>query len=90
MYSDIKAESTRRLIEIREIIRHIKSNEPKRVTSTPRTGSITSLKGLFFVHIYGVYEFVISSCVSKTIGIINSSNIKIVDCKPVFFKYRFE
>jgi len=39
-------------------------------------------KGLFFVHLYGAYEFTIGYAVQKTIQLINSS-VQIADCEPI-------
>ncbi|TMV49554.1 hypothetical protein FE783_13715 [Paenibacillus mesophilus] len=83
MFEDIKSESTRRLIEIRNTIKYIKLSESRRRT-TPANPSVTCMKGLFFVHLYGVYEYTISSCISSTLEYISNLNIKISDFKPRF------
>lgn len=83
MFEDIKAESTRRLIEIRNTIKYIKMSESRRKTILPNP-TVTCMKGLFFVHLYGVYEYTISSCISSTLDHINNLNIKISEYKPRF------
>src|SRR5947207_1653967 len=40
-------------------------------------------KGLFFVHLYGVYEYTVKATVQETIQVINIHGPTIADCKPV-------
>lgn len=83
MYSEIKAQSTLRLVEVREILDFIKAETPKPPQKEPI--HILVAKGLFFVHLYGAYEYTVKSAVSKCIELININNPKLNDCKPLLF-----
>ena len=43
---------------------------------------VVSAKGLFFVHLYGVYEFTIVSALRRSLQIINDAGIKHLECQP--------
>jgi len=82
MLSDISIISVARLDEIRSfllLMRHLESAAGAMGSSV----ELNVAKGLFFVHLYGAYEYTVSSSVEKTLQIINSMNIAIVDYKPV-------
>jgi hypothetical protein len=83
MFENIKSESTRRLIEVRETIKYIRSFEARKRAQPPNI-AITSMKGLFFVQLYGVYEYTLCSCISTTLEIISNENIKISQFRPRF------
>lgn len=40
-----------------------------------------TLKGLFFVHLYGAYEFAVKRMVEESLQYINSQNLIVSDCK---------
>jgi hypothetical protein len=44
---------------------------------------VAAAKGLFFVYLYGVYEFTVKSIIQETVSILNNMSLRIVDCKPV-------
>jgi len=82
MLSDISVTSTARLDEVRSfllLIRNLEANYSSMVSSV----EVKVAKGLFFVHLYGAYEYTVSSSIEKTLQIISSMNIAIVDYKPV-------
>ncbi len=82
MFSDITLQSTLRLIEVRELLDFIKSNTPKPPNVEPT--NILISKGLFFVHLYGAYEYTVKTTVSRTIDLINKKNPQLNNCKPLF------
>ncbi|WP_299176405.1 MAE_28990/MAE_18760 family HEPN-like nuclease [uncultured Chryseobacterium sp.] len=81
MFTDLKSESASRLVEVRDFLDLLNSLIPPAPTPTPT--NINTGKGLFYVHIYGVFEFTISSCIKKTILAINNDNIQINDLQPI-------
>ena len=81
MFSDIMSTSTSRLSEVRDYINYIKDNTPRPPTITPP--AIITLKGMFFVYLYGVYEFTVRETVLRSIDCLNKLNIKINDCKII-------
>ncbi len=83
MFSDIKAESTLRLIEVRELLDHVRHVTPK--PPIPEPNNVLISKGLFFVHLYGVYEFTVKQTVTKSIELINQNTPKLSECKPLLF-----
>ena len=82
MFSDISLQSTLRLIEVRELLDFIKSNTPKPPMVEP--SNIVISKGLFFVHLYGAYEYTVKTTVSRAIDLINKKRPLLNDCKPLF------
>lgn len=81
MFSDITSTSTARLIEVREYLEFIKTLPNPQHAPIP---SINAMKGLFYVHLYGAYEYTIKATVVRCISIINQKKPKISDCKPLF------
>lgn len=81
MLTDISLQSTKRLIEVRELLDNIKNISPK--APMPETPDILISKGLFFVLLYGAYEFTVKSTVAKSIEIINTDSVLLNDCKPL-------
>lgn len=77
----VSAESAARLVEVRLYLQLIDN-----VSLTPRgfTRELTSAKGLFFVHLYGTYEYTVTAAVQESLRHINQGKSKIVDCHPVF------
>jgi hypothetical protein len=82
MFSDVTLESTSRLIEVRTHLDFIKSKTPKPPKTEPT--NILIAKGLFFVHLYGAYEFTVKSTVSRAIDLINKKSPLVNDCKHLF------
>lgn len=81
MFTDLKTDSASKLVEVREFLDLTSSLIPAPPTPTPN--SILTAKGLFYVHIYGVFEFTITSCVKKAVLAINSENLKLNDIQPL-------
>lgn len=81
MFSDILVTSTIKLTEVKELVNYINNATPPAPHNPEPV--ITAMKGLFFVHLYGVYEYTIKSTIVRTIESINSSNVNINDCKII-------
>lgn len=81
MFSDLKRDSAAKFVEVRDFLDFTSSLIPAPPLSTPN--SILSAKGFFYVHIYGVFEYTVSTAVKKTISYINAENVKVNDFKPV-------
>lgn len=79
MFDEIRNTSTSKLTEVREYLNKINSMIP----SPPLTPSDYDniCKGLFFVYIYGVYEYTVGKTILKSIELINEANVKISQCK---------
>lgn len=81
MFSDLKIDSASKLVEVREFLDLISGLIPTPPIPTPN--SLLTAKGMFYVHIYGVFEFTVTSCVKKTISAINIENTLINDIQPL-------
>lgn len=81
MFSDIRADSSSRLVEVRQYLDFIKDNTPALLNPVP-TPIVTS-RGLFFVHLYGVYERTVREGVFRAIRIMNKNNHRVLDYKPL-------
>jgi hypothetical protein len=82
MLDDIRSAYTSQLVDVRLLLKMIQNLE---VTSTPLSSSreATISKGLFFVHLYGVYEYTVTSAVQRTIQHINAMSCTVNQCKPI-------
>lgn len=81
MFNDILSESTSRLTEVRDMLNFIKLNTPNPPQSPKPI--IIALRGMFFVQLYGSYEYTIRSTIIRTIEEINQFNPKLFDCKRI-------
>jgi hypothetical protein len=81
LFSDIEANSSQRIVEIREYIDFIAPLIPAPPDAPPRY--LNTAKGLIFVQLYGVIEFTVSSAIAKCISFINSESVRISDVKPI-------
>lgn len=79
MFGDIKREATDKFIKIKLFINEINA-ESSTYLSTSNEFQNT-LKGLFFVYLYGVYEMIITKTIGRTIDGLNSSGVHLSDCK---------
>lgn len=82
MLKDISRISSRRLQEVRSYMNMVRKLAAKTNPLT-FTSEVTIAKGLFFVHLYGAYEYTVTAAVQKSIQIINASPYTIADCEPV-------
>lgn len=84
-------DSTNRILEVRTYLRMLISllGPPiapgggplaVRIQALSREGP--ALKGLFFIHLYGAYEFTVTRMVEETLQVLNAQNLTVVDCKP--------
>jgi MAE_28990/MAE_18760-like HEPN len=89
VFTALSAESDRRLREVHHYLKFLKRHAPK---LTSRVGSpwlFTSLlehkaaKGLFFVHLYGAYEFTVRSALRATLNHLTASRVTYRGCQPV-------
>lgn len=83
MFTDIKNQSSLRLIEVREYLDFIKDTSPSPPHPYPR--HLLIAKGMFFVHIYAAFEFTIRNTYSKAITFINSDSVEISKCKKSLY-----
>lgn len=81
MFSDLKRDSASKLVEVREFLDLTNSLIP--VPPLPTPNSVLSAKGFFYVHIYGVFEYTVTTAVEKAITYINAENVAINDLKPL-------
>ncbi|WP_447409814.1 MAE_28990/MAE_18760 family HEPN-like nuclease [Clostridium perfringens] len=79
MFSEIRSTSTSRLIEVREYLDKVESSIPIPPLQPSNYDNIC--KGLFFVYIYGIYEYTIVKTILKTIELINNEGPKLSECK---------
>jgi HEPN superfamily protein len=83
MYDDLKANTTNRVVEIREVIEFIKPIIPVAPKKIPR--HLNTLKGMIYVQLYGLVEYTILQIVSQTIEHINNANINLSQLKPSLY-----
>jgi RiboL-PSP-HEPN len=88
MYGDIDRELTQRLAAIRENIDYISSQIPSPPVSTPRY--FNSQKGLIFVQLYGIVEYLVNQTVPRTASILTSENLDISKLSPYVWSVVFE
>lgn len=79
MLNDISINSTARFREIRSFLTMLRNISPTTPTSPPE---IAVSKGLFFVNLYGAFEYTVTSSVQKTLSIIDSKQIPVTKFKP--------
>lgn len=80
MLRGVAANSTTHLREVRSLL-----NAINRMLGAPRTfpsTDATIAKGLFFVHLYGAYEYTVSSAVQQTLELIDNMGHEVVEYKP--------
>jgi hypothetical protein len=83
MYDELKINTARRIVEIREIIDFIKPQIPLAPISIPR--HLNTLKGVIYVQFYGLVEYTVLQIVSQTIEYINQANLKLSEIKPSLY-----
>lgn len=84
MFEDVYRDSNTRLSEIRTYLGSIA--KATNIGNNPMTSANLSIaKGLFFVHLYGAYEYAVTSAVLETIQGINTAGCRIADCNPMLF-----
>ena len=81
-FEDIKAEITRKFVELKLWVSNIPSD-------STNAEFATISKGLFFVYLYGVYEEIVRKTIYATIDALNNSSTKISDCKYELFTVLF-
>jgi hypothetical protein len=81
MLSDVRANSSSRLLQTRQFLDFIHDNTPPPPAPTPF--HLINSRGLFFVQLYGVYEKTIINSVFRSITFINSNEHRVLDFKPL-------
>lgn len=79
MFDDIKHTATDRLLKVKLYLNEIPDQAP--LPSVAPNEFANTLKGLFFVYLYGVFEMVITKTVARTIEELNTSGARISECK---------
>jgi hypothetical protein len=69
------------MADVRSFLRMV--NSLSSVTPPVLSRDATTSKGLFFIHLYGVYEYTVKATVQETIQVINAQGLTVADCKPV-------
>lgn len=79
MFEDIKREATDKLIKVKLYLNEISVS----IAPPPASPSEfqNTLKGLFFVYLYGIFEMVVTKTIGRTIDELNSTGVKISECK---------
>ena len=70
MFDEIKEEMTRKICELRIWLSNINDSDDFSAIN----------KGLFYLHIYGIYEETVRTVVQKTIEELNTKSVKIDEC----------
>lgn len=70
MFDEIKEEMTRKICELRIWLSNINDSDDFSAIN----------KGLFYLHIYGIYEETVRTVVQKTIEELNAKSVKIDEC----------
>lgn len=86
MLQDILLESTARLRDVRLFLDMIKKSPNPQYLQQ----EIKIAKGLFFVHLYGAYEYTVTLSIQKAIEVINSMNCRIDACQTLFLSMIFD
>lgn len=81
LLSHVSEESSARFLEVNLYLRFI-----DKLSSPPLiyTRELASAKGLFFVHLYGTYEYTVTAGVQEALRHINGGKLRIADCHPAF------
>lgn len=85
MFSDINAESTRRLTEAKSLVLLIKNEDLMRSLNLDSKVH----KGAFFVLLYGALEYTITAVVQRCISILNKRQYDIHALKPTLYSLIF-
>jgi MAE_28990/MAE_18760-like HEPN len=78
LLDEVAAASSARLVEASLYLQFIEKSSA--ISGFSR--ELTSAKGLFFVHLYGPYEFTVASSVQRALREINRIKPRISDCHP--------
>lgn len=78
MLAGISSEALARISTARALLRIVKEREAPVAEGVPASGddASRSLKGLLFIHMYGVYEYVVCECVRALIVSVNSRGLQ--------------
>ncbi len=79
MFDDIKQEATEKLIKVKLYLSGIDSGISRLALVSDEFQN--SLKGLFFVYLYGIFEMTVIKTIRRTIDELNSADVRISECK---------
>lgn len=79
VFNDIKEETTSGFLKVKSYLSELGMALPAPPTSP--SDFQNTLKGLFFVYVYGVFERTITKTIGRTISGLNSAGVKISECK---------
>lgn len=76
MLETIKSEAANRITELRSLFIHFSDLQKTASTSVPVVPiTVNTIKGLFFVQLYAVYEFTVTSLTQNSLSYINAQNM---------------
>lgn len=93
MFNDVICESTARFSDARAHCDYIRTNSPSIrdiAQGRPVDPVMITLKGMFFVNLYGAYEFTIKRTLQKTVEQINAANVRVLDVKKIILCLAFD
>jgi hypothetical protein len=81
MFPALKAEFTARIMQVDEVFRIMKKLEDDEVNGRSHHPGLKSLKGIMFVQMYAVYEFIVTQSFATLVKIFNSYLIPLKDTR---------
>ncbi len=80
MFETVRNEVAVRVLEVRDLLLIVSANDP--IGERGRTrGASATCKGLFFVHLYGVYEYAITSAVQAALDTMRAATMSCRDVR---------
>jgi len=89
VFTVIREQTTRRLLELSIWVQRMKHNGRNLDASSAFTDAMLNEKGLFFVFAYGIIEATVTSVVLTTITELNSLNITVNECNHSLYSLAF-
>ena len=83
MLADVSTAAGERLREVRLYVEALKKEE--RTRPGPIRTDFSVAKGLFFVHLYGAFEYTVTQSVQRSLQLVNFSAPTMRELKPVFW-----
>ena len=84
IYGQLTISSDERLREIQRFHAHLQRLETDALTDAVQSQTMATLKGMFFVHLYGYVEFTVSQAVQILLQEIGGLHIAYSHCESVF------
>ena len=79
MFSDIKQDSVDKFLRIKLFLDETEQMEP--APPTIPSDFYNTLKGFFFVYVYGIFESSVVATIARTIDCLNATGVSISQCK---------